>query len=141
MSVPVKFDDLEAAYEWVSGGEAFGMDCEAYNSRAAGSIHWRGEGVDEEPPEDIEDEALYVAVPRKNEFELGRSLVLRFVETHLPSEYETVSGFFQKRGAYAKLKSFLASRGQLDAWHEYEANATEDALREWCAENGFMLVR
>ena len=141
MSVPLNFDDLFAACEWVSGGEALGMDCNAYISRATGSIHWCGEGVDEEPPEDIEDGTLYVAVPRKDEFELGRSLALRFVEEHLPSSRETVHEFFRRRGAYSKFKSLLASRGQLDAWHEYEATATESALREWCEENGFVLVR
>jgi len=141
MSVPVKFDDLFAAYEWVSGGEALGMDCEAYISRTTGMIHWYGEGVDEEPPEDIEDGTLYVAVPRKNEFDLGRALALRFVEEHLPRSREAVHAFFRKRGAYGKFKSLLASSGQLDAWHEYEAAATDSALREWCEENAFVLVR
>ena len=141
MSVSVKFDELFAAYEWVSGGEGLGMDCEAYISRAAGTIHWCGEGVDEALPEDIEDGTLYIAVPRKNEFDSGRSLALRFVEEHLPRSRETVHEFFRKRGAFSKFKSLLASSGQLDAWHEYQEAATESALREWCEENGFALVR
>ena len=33
MSVPVSFDDLLAAYEWVSAGEVAALDCEAYVSR------------------------------------------------------------------------------------------------------------
>jgi|SRR5438105_3832269 len=141
MSVPVNFDELFAAYEWVSGGEALAMDCEAYISRSAGTVHWCGEGVDEELPEDIEDGTLYIAVPHKNEFDLGRSLAFRFVEEHLPRSRETVYEFFRKRGAYSKFKSLLASSGQLDAWHKYEEAATESALREWCEENGFVLVR
>ena len=140
MSVPVKFDELLAAYEWVSTGETVAMDCEAYISRATGTIHWCGEGIDEEPPEDIEDGTQYIAVPHKREFELGRTLALRFVEEHLPGSREAVYGFFRQRGAYSKFKSLLASSGQLDAWHEYEEGATESALREWCEENGFVLV-
>ena len=141
MSVPVSFDELFAAYDWVNAGESVAIDCEAYISRATGTVHWCGEGIDEEPPEDIEDGTLYVAVPHKNEFDLGRSLALRFVEEHLPRSQEAVHGFFRKRGAYSKFKSLLASSGQLDAWHEYEEAATESALREWCEENGFVLVR
>lgn len=51
MSVPVSFDELLAAYEWVSAGEIAALDCEAYISRATGTGHWCGEGTDEEPPE------------------------------------------------------------------------------------------
>jgi hypothetical protein len=141
MSVPIDFDELLAAYEWVGTGETVAMDCEAYVSRETGTIHWSGEVVDEEPPEDIEDGTLYIAVPHKNEFDLGRALAIRFVEEHLPRSREAVYVFFRKRGAYPKFKSLLASSGQLDAWHEYAAAATENALREWCEENGFVLVR
>jgi len=141
MRVPVSFDELLAAYEWVSAGEVAALECEAYISRASGTVHWCGEGVDEEPPEDIEDGSLYIAVPRKNEFDLGRSLALRFVEEHLPGSRETVYGFFRKRGAYSHFKALLAHAGQLDAWHAYEEAATENALREWCEENGLVLVR
>ncbi|MGM9485906.1 hypothetical protein [Ideonella sp. YS5] len=141
MSVPVDFNELFAAYEWVSGGEGLGMDCRAYISRSTGTVHWCGEGVDEELPEDIEDGTLYIAVPHKNEFDLGRSLAFRFVEEHLPRSREAVHKFFRKRGAYAKFKSLLASAGVLDAWHVYEGKAVESALREWCEENGFVLVR
>ena len=140
MSVPVSLDELLSAHEWVSAGEAAALDCEAYVSRATGKVHWCGEGVDEEPPEDIEDGSLYIAVPHKTEFDLGRSLALHFVEEHLPAERETVYEFFRKRGAYSKFKSLLARAGLLDAWHEYEQAALETALREWCEESGFTLV-
>jgi hypothetical protein len=141
MSVPVNFDELFAACDWVGTGETVAMDREAYISRATGTIHWCGEGIEEEPPEDIEDGTLYIAVPHKGEFDLGRSLALSFVEEHLPSSREAVYGFFRKRGAYSQFKSLLASAGQLNAWHEYEQAATESALRVWCEANGFVLVR
>ena len=125
----------------VSAAEAAAADCEAYVSRVTGTVHWSGEGVDGELPEDIEDESLYIAVPHKSELDLGRSLALRFVEEHLPRSRETVYGFFRKRGAYSHFKSLLEHAGQLEAWRLYEQAATEKALREWCAENGFALVR
>ncbi len=140
MSVLVSLDELLSAYEWVSAGEAAALDCEAYVGRTTGKVHWCGEVVDEEPPEDIEDGSLYIAVPHKTDFDLGRSLALRFVEEHLPREREAVHDYFRKRGAYSKFKSLLERVSQLDAWHEYERAATETALHEWCEENGFTLV-
>jgi hypothetical protein len=137
MNVPVDLDELLAAHEWVSAGEAAAVDAEAYISRIDGQIHWCGEGVDEELPEDIEDGSLYIAVPHKSELGLGRSLALRFAEEHLPRSWEEVDGYFRKRGAYSRFKSLLERVGRLDAWHQYEQAAKEEALREWCAENGF----
>jgi hypothetical protein len=140
MRVSVDLDELLVAYEWVSAGEAAAVDAEAYVSRVDGKIHWCGEGVDEEPPEDIEDGGLYIGVPHKSDLDLGRSIVLRFVEEHLPQKREEVYGFFRKRGAYSRFKSLLERSGQLDAWHHYEQAAKEAALREWCDENGFTVM-
>jgi hypothetical protein len=140
MSVPVSLDELLAACEWVSSAATAGLECEAYINRQTGSVHWVGDGIDVEAPEDVGDEALYILVPGKSDFDLGRSLALRFAEEHVPRHLETVHGYFRKRGAYANFKSLLSRTGQLDAWHEYEDAAMERALREWCGENGFELV-
>jgi len=141
MNAHVKLDDLLAAVEWVSSGEVAGIDSEAYVNRVTGAVVWLGDGVDEEPPEDIEDESAYVAVPRKSDLDLGRSLALRFTEEHLPESYETVYQFFRKRGAYSHFKALLERAGRLEAWHQYEQESFEQALREWSEENGFTLVR
>jgi hypothetical protein len=140
MGVNVHLDELLAAYDWVSGSEATVLSCEAYVSKVTGEIHWIGEGIDEEPPEDIDDGSLYIAVPQKSDFDLGRSLVLRFVEEQIPNSIESVYEFFRRRGAYAKFKSLLDRVGQLDAWYQYEQAATEEALRNWCEENDLTLV-
>lgn len=140
MSVNVHLDELLSAYEWVNSGEAVALSCEAYVRRVTGQIHWLGEGVEEEPPEDIEDGSLYIAVPQKGDFDLGRSLVFRFVEERIPDSIETVDDYFRRRGAYAQFKSLLSRVGQLDAWYQYEQSATEEALRNWCKENSFTLV-
>jgi hypothetical protein len=139
MSVPVKLEDLRAACEWISA-DTLSMDCEAYVSRTAGTVHWLGDGVEEEAPEDLDDGALYIAVPGKADLDLGRPLAFAFVDEHLPHARDTVREYFRQRGAYAKFKSLLASSGQLDAWYNYEEAATQRALRDWCEVNGFVPV-
>lgn len=42
---------------------------------------------------------------------------------------------FRSRGAYGRFKSLLDRANQLEAWHRYEEQAVENALREWCEEN------
>ena len=135
----VSYADLEAALDWVSSGAA--MENSAFVSRATGATHWSSEVIELETelPEDVEDGSLYLAVPHKNELNLGRKLALKFSEETLPGSYSQVVGFFRQRGAYGRFKDFLERRNALSAWHEYEAKAVEQALREWCGEHGLQL--
>jgi hypothetical protein len=52
---PLKFDDLESAFYWVSGAGPF--ENSAYISRATGQIYWMSEESEgnEKIPDDIED--------------------------------------------------------------------------------------
>lgn len=137
-SAPVKFDDLLAAYEWVSSSPD---ESNAFVSRATGNVHWTSSTIelDEELPEDIEDRSIYVAVPNKHDLNLGKNLVLTFAEEQLPDSYQTVESLFRQRGAYGRFKDLLERKGCLDAWYHYEAKATELALREWAAEEGLSI--
>ena len=47
--------------------------------------------------------------------------------------------FFHQRGAYGRFKDLLERKGMLEAWYECEAQAAEQALRAWSAENGLQL--
>ena len=137
-SAPVKYDDLLAAYEWVSSSPD---DSEAFVSRATGGVHWSSSTIelDEELPEDIGNGRIYVAVPNKHDLDLGKSLVLAFAEEQIPESYQAVAGFFRQRGAYGRFKDLLERKGVLEAWYDYEAKATERALREWAAEEGLLV--
>lgn len=138
-SAPVKFDDLLAAYEWVSSSPD---DCEAFVSRITGKVHWSSSTIEleDELPDDIDDASLYVAVPNKHELNLGKNLVFTFAEDRLADSYQTIANIFRQRGAYARFKDLLERKGVLEAWYAYEAEATERALREWAAEEGIPIV-
>lgn len=137
----MELEELINAFEWVSAGDTASAGCEAYVSILTGKIHWVGEGVEEDAPEDIDDGTLYIAVPHKNELQLGRSVAIDFVKVNLPEFYETVYGYFRNRGAYSRFKELLEREGQLEAWYRYEQNAVEEALCLWCEENDLVPVR
>ena len=46
---------------------------------------------------------------------------------------------FSRKGAYARFKEFLVRKHLLDAWYEFQNKAEEDALRDWCKQNGVEL--
>ena len=139
MSVPIDLDDLIDACEWVSASES--LNAQAYANKSNGRIHWEGDGVDEEPPDDADDEDAYVPIPHKNELDLGRDLALRFVEEHLPGSLDKAEGYFRKRGAYSNFKAMLDAAHQLENWYAYEKAAFEEGLTQWGVENGFVVSK
>ncbi|MFZ2633433.1 MAG: hypothetical protein WA081_20105 [Desulfosalsimonadaceae bacterium] len=137
MNTPVKFDDLLSVYEWVSAAGQFQNS--AFVNKVTGKIHIDSDDVDEDEddalPDDYEDAVIYVAVPHKNDLDMGRYLAIRYIDENLPESADDVRRFFRKRGAYSRFKDLLQRKGVLDAWYQYEARAVEAALREWAKDN------
>lgn len=138
--VTVKYDDLSAAFDFVGSGAP--MEHNAHISLDTGEIYWTSElyPMDEEVPADLETSDRYLAIPHKNDLDLGRNLALRFTAQELPECYDRVQGFFRRKGAYAHFKQLLESERSLDKWYKFEAESVEKALREWCAENGIRIL-
>src|SRR5258706_4849209 len=136
----VKYEDLSAAFDFVSF--AAPMEHHAYVSIDTGTIYWISDAtpLEEELPEDLETSDRYIAIPRKNDLDLGRDLAFRFAAEQLPRLYSRVEQCFRHRGAYASFKELLASEGCLDKWYKFEAEATERALRNWCTENDINVI-
>jgi hypothetical protein len=129
----VKYDDLLDAFYFVGSGAP--MEHQAFIALDTGRIYWvsaLNPLDDEEVPDDLGESDRYIEVPHKNDLDLGRRLVLRFVEEELPDAYGRVQGFFSRRGAYARFKEFLEDAGCLAKWYEFETQCTEQALKEWC---------
>jgi hypothetical protein len=138
--VTVKYEDLSAAFDFVSF--AAPMEHHAYVSIDTGTIYWISDlnPLEEDIPDDLETSDRYIAVPHKNDLDLGSDLALRFAAEQLPRLYNRVEQFFRHRGAYARFKELLASEGCLDKWYAFEAESTERALRDWCTANDISLI-
>lgn len=134
-SAPINLSDLLDAFEWVSATAT--LENVAYVSRSTGKTYITSREMDvgDELPDDIDDGREYIAVPHKNELNLGRHLAISFAEDELPESADAVHAFFRQRGAYGRFKDLLERKGCLEAWYQYEMQAVKDALRKWCREN------
>ncbi len=131
----VDWTDLLHTFEFVSLGQP--GEHEAVLCRESGKFFWHSELGDDvgEWPDDADDDEKYLWIPHKKELDLGTPLVFAFVEQFLPDEFDEVRRIFEKRGAYARFKDLLQRKKALDRWYDFEASATEMALREWCEVN------
>ncbi|WFU45243.1 hypothetical protein QA640_36855 [Bradyrhizobium sp. CB82] len=136
--------DIVEAFEFANTGGNMG-EFLAFVCKRTGKIYYQtdfpdGAEVNDELPDDIDDEEKYVALPDKGELRLGKPLVLDFAREFLPDNFDDVCYFSDRRGAYPKFKALLARRGAIDHWHAFEAKATEQALRDWCALHSIEIV-
>ena len=130
-----KFDAILDGFEFVSAGQPF--EHQAFLCKASGEVHCRSEAIeDEEPlPADIDEPGRYIAIPHKNDLDLGKALVLKFIAEALPDAMPKVQQIFNRPGAYARFKDLLEFHGKLQQWYDYEKQAQDRALRAWCKEN------
>ena len=137
--VSFSFGDIEDAFLFVNGGPPF--ENEAFLDAETGKIYYRSlaGGIDDLEEEDIDCEEM-IPIPHKNDLDLGHNLVFDFAASTLPDEYDRVRNIFRHRGAYARFKDFLESKGLLDGWHSYESERETKALRRWCEENDIELL-
>jgi hypothetical protein len=138
--IAVKYDDLMLAFDFV--GSAPPMEHGAYISLDTGEIYWTSElnPNEEDLPEDFETSDRYIAIPHKNDLDLGMNLALSFVRQELPELYEQARSIFRSKGAYRRFKQFLESERLLEMWYKFEAQSVEKALGDWCADNGIETI-
>ena len=137
--VTVIFRDLLDAYEFVSSAAQY--ESNAFVNLDTGAVFCTSNAIelDDEPPEDLETSDRYLAIPHKNDLDLGRRLVMIFADDELPNEVRKVAEIFSRKGAYGRFKDLLKYQGKLECWYDYEAKETVAALRAWCEENGINL--
>ncbi len=141
----VQFEDLLDAFAFVAAGGF--TEHRAFAHRETGqTLFWSEdiEWMDEDPPEGVEElddlGSEWIEVPDPHDLDLGRALVRRFVEAHIPHEAGPVEGPFRREGACGRFKDFLHDRGILEAWYRFEEEARKNALRQWVEEEGLRLA-
>jgi hypothetical protein len=142
--MPVSIRDIIEAFEFANTDGNI-AEFLAFVCKRTGKIYYPTDFPDaaamsDELPDDLDDEEKYIALLDKRELDLGKPLVLDFAREFLPDDFDDVRDFFSRRGAYPNSKALLARRRAIDRWHDFEAKATEQALRDWCKLHSIELV-
>jgi hypothetical protein len=116
------------------------MNC-ALLDRSKGKFYFSCDLLGEDDiPDSLRENDTAVEMPHKNDLDLGQSLIFKFIDLKLPSEYDYVSRIFRKRGSYSRYHGFLESKGLLEEWYKFENEAEEKALRDWCKDENIELI-
>jgi hypothetical protein len=140
--MPARIGDITEAFDFANTNGYMG-EFRALVCKQTGKIHYDfpdAAEMGDELPDDIDDEEKYIALPNKRDLGLGKPLALDFAREFLPDDFDDVRSFFDRRRAYPKFKALLARRGAIDRWYAFEAKATEEALRDWCAVHSIEIV-
>jgi hypothetical protein len=131
----MNYSNIEDAFLFVSSAAPF--EHSAVVHRITGETFFASENIGEsEFPDDVDDNDDYIAIPHRNDLDLGKPLVMEFVRSHCSELANRVIAIFSRRGAYGRFKELMAEKGLLEQWYAFENARTKVALLEWCAENG-----
>jgi len=137
--VPVSFQEILEAFEFVAMSGSLG-EYRSILCRRTGKIYQHAEFSDleefnDELPDDVDDEEKYIDIPDKRELGLGKPLALDFAREFLADDFDEVRYMFSKKGGFRKFRALVIRRNVLQRWYDFESQATERALREWCEVN------
>lgn len=138
--VSVNFSALLDAFEFVSADAL--LDNSAYLCLNTGAFFYQSnldQSDTQDLPPDLDDPDRYLAIPHKDDLDLGRDLALDFARCELSADYDSVAAFFRSPSAYSRFKNLLERRGLLEDWYAFEQQATESALALWCEDQGLEL--
>lgn len=68
-----------------------------------------------------------------------KKVALAFTAAHMPEREQDVLQVFSRAGAMQRLYTLLGKVGLMDAWSTFEEEAKQQALREWCEQQGITL--
>lgn len=93
----------------------------------------------DELPDDVDGNDAYIAIPHKNDLDLGKPLVMDFVRYRCPELIDRVLAIFSRKGAYGRYKDLLAENNMLENWYDFENKRTREALLKWCELQGITI--
>ena len=132
------YSSVEDAFLFVSSAAPF--EHSAVVHRITGETFFASAYTgDSDFPDDVDDNYDYIAIPHRNDLDLGKPLVMEFVLSHCPELSDRVVVIFSRRGAYGRYKELLAEKDLLEKWYAFENARTKEALLEWCVENGLII--
>ena len=134
----MSYDAIEDAFNYISEGQP--GDRRSMVHRVTGKVLMASveAGFDQIPPEAANDPD-YLLIPRRQDIDPGKGLILEFFNNHAQSEVPQVKAIFTRSGAFRNVKALMRRLHLLDLWHLYQEERIEELLRKWCLDNGLTL--
>ena len=134
----MSYDIIEDAFNFISEGQQ--GDRSAMIHRVTGKVFLASvtAGFDQAPP-DADTDPDYLLIPRRQDLDPGKGLIIEFFNTHAQSEVPQVQSIFTRSGAFRNVKDLMRRLHLLDHWHLFEEQRIEELLRKWCQDNGLDL--
>ncbi len=134
----MSYDAIEDAFNYISNGPP--GDRRALVHRVTGKVFLASVELefDQAPPE-AENDPDYLLIPRKQDLDPGKGLILAFFNDHAQSEVPQVKAIFTRSGAFRNVKDLMRRLQLLDLWHLYEQRRIDELLRQWCLDKGLAL--
>lgn len=132
-------DQLELAFGSASSRDFIAAACV---DRRTGEVHWVGghDPIENALPDDVDGDPNYPRVPDKHDLDLGNRLAFRCARDCALELMDAVHDAFRRCGAWSRFKDMLDAKDLLQAWYEYENQATVEALSDWAEGEGFAVV-
>jgi hypothetical protein len=134
----MSYDAIDDAFNYISEGQP--GDRRAMVHRVTGKVFMASveAGFDQIPPEAANDPD-YLLIPRRQDIDPGKGLIIKFFNNHAQSEVPQVKAIFTRSGAFRNVKDLMRRLHLHDLWHLYKEERIEELLRKWCLDNGLTL--
>lgn len=134
----MSYDSIEDAFNFISSGQP--GDRSALVHRVSGKVFLASvtAGFDQAPAEAAND-PVYLPLPRRQDLDPGKGLILAFFNDHAQTEVPQVKALFTRSGAFRNVKDLMRRLQLLDLWHLYQEQKIVERLRQWCLDKGLSL--
>ncbi len=134
----MSYDAIEDAFNYISNGPP--DDRRAMVHRVTGKVFLASVALDfDQAPPDADTDPDYLLIPRRQDLDPGKGLIIEFFNTHAQSEVPQVQKIFTRSGGFRNAKDLMRRLHLLDHWQLFEEQRIEELLRKWCLDNGLSL--
>jgi len=131
----MSYDTIEDAFNYISNGKPGDRRAMVHRGTCKVFLASVEAGFDQVPL-DADNDPDYLLIPRRQDLDPGKGLILQFFNDHAQSEVPQVKAIFTRPGAFRNAKDLMRRLHLLDNWHLYEEQRIDELLRKWCLENG-----
>ena len=134
----MSYDSIKDAFNYISEGRP--GDRRALVHRVSGRVFLASVELDfDQAPPEAESDPDYLLLPRRQDLDPGKGLILAFFNNHAQAEVPQVKEIFTRSGAFRDVKDLMRRLHLLDLWHLYREQRIEELLRKWCQDQGLAL--